>query len=88
MLSRFAAAMRGNLRYVMVLVFVLVFASISFAQTPVPITVDTNSIITQSNQWSTTFTPVLAIGFGISIALALITLVGTSIVNAIRNAGK
>jgi len=55
-----------------------------FAQTPVALAIDTNEIFTQTNFWIDIFIPVLAIGFGIAIAITLITFVGKSIVNGIR----
>lgn len=78
--------MRSNLKYSMAISAVLVLSVVALGQTPVPIVIDTNEIINQSNSWIETFTPILSIGFGISIALALITLVGTAIVMAIRGA--
>lgn len=69
----------------LVLVFVLaMMVGSSFAQTPVPLNVDTNAIFTSTNDWLTVFTPIIAIGVGISIALALLTFIGNQIIRAFR----
>ena len=54
----------------------------AFAQTPVPITVDTNEIFTQTNNWIDVFLPIVAIGAGISIAIAILTFIVRQIVSA------
>lgn len=54
----------------------------SFAQTPVPIVIDTNEIFTQTNNWIDVFLPIVAIGAGISIALAILTFIVKQIVSA------
>ena len=68
--------------FVMMCILVIAQAQ-SFAQSTIEF--NTDELITQSNSWITTFLPILAIPFGISIALALITLVGGLIVGALRN---
>jgi len=68
--------------FVMMCILVIAQAQ-AFAQSTIEF--DTDELITQSNSWITTFLPILAIPFGISIALALITLVGGLIVGALRN---
>ena len=70
------------MRYFMLAAVVLALAVPTFAQTPVPIVVDTNQIFTQTNTWIAVFAPILAIGIGISIALALLTFIGQQIVKA------
>jgi hypothetical protein len=54
----------------------------TFAQTPVPIVIDTNEIFTQTNNWIDVFLPIVAIGAGISIALAILTFIVKQIVSA------
>jgi hypothetical protein len=59
-----------------------VLAVPAFAQTPVPIEVDTNAIFTSANTWIEVFAPIMAIGIGISIALAILTFIGAQIIKA------
>lgn len=70
----------------LMLVFVLAFSlsAVAFAQTPVPITIDTNELFTSANTWIETFLPIMAIGIGISIALAILSFIGVQIVKAFR----
>ncbi len=80
---------RAMFMRVMMLVFVFVFSAVAaFAQTPVPITIDTNQIFTQTNSWITVFAPILAIGGGIAIALALLSFIIGQIVKAVQNASS
>lgn len=53
----------------------------SFAQS---ISFDATVLISQVNTWITVFLPILSIGMGISIAIALVEKVGSSILNAFR----
>jgi predicted transporter len=53
----------------------------SFAQS---IDFDASVLISQVNTWITIFLPILSIGMGISIAIALVEKVGASILNAFR----
>lgn len=57
-------------------------------ETPVPLEIPVNGMFTSANTWMASLGPVLAIGFGITIALALLTLVGGLIVSALKSAGK
>lgn len=70
--------------YFMILAAILAVSVPAFAQTPVPIVVDTNAIFTQANSWITVFAPILAIGIGISIALAILTFIGQQILKAFK----
>ncbi len=80
---------RAMFMRVMMLAFVFVFSAVAaFAQTPVPITIDTNQIFTQTNSWITVFAPILAIGGGIAIALALLSFIIGQIVKAVQNASS
>jgi len=76
-------AMLSN-RVLMLSVFMFVLAGNAFAQTPVPIVVPTNEIFTQTNNWISTFAPIVAIGAGISIALAILGFIVGEIVKAFR----
>lgn len=58
----------------------------SFAQ--VELTVDTDALFTQANTWIGVFDDVYAIGIGISIAIAVLSLIGYLIVKALKSAGK
>lgn len=70
----------------LLVLFVLAFSmsAVAFAQTPVPIEIDTNELFTSANTWIATFLPIMAIGIGISIALAILTFIGVQIVKAFR----
>lgn len=82
-LVRGAFINKTQMRLMLMSVIFVLGAMQSFAQSTIEF--DTDELITQSNSWITTFLPILAIPFGISIALALITLVGGLIVGALRN---
>jgi hypothetical protein len=78
---------KDNLSNKYMLYFVLVAAvfalSISaFAQTPVPLEIPTNDIFEQTNIWMGVFAPIVAIGIGIAVALAILTFIGKQIINA------
>lgn len=71
-----------NLVLFALVVLALVVAVPTFAQTPVPIVVDTNEIFSQTNNWIDVFLPIVAIGAGISIAIAILTFIVRQIVSA------
>lgn len=73
-----------TMRYLIIFAAILAISVPAFAQTPVPIVVDTNAIFTQANSWITVFAPILAIGIGISIALAILTFIGQQILKAFK----
>lgn len=50
--------------------------------TAVPLVVPTNEIFTQTNSWLQTFAPVVAIGVGIAVALAILRFIGKQIIDA------
>lgn len=54
---------------------------------PVQLTVDTNQLFTSANNWISNLMPVLAIGIGITIAIAILTFVGAQIIKAFKNPG-
>mgnify|MGYP000883628747 FL=1 len=56
--------------------------------TPVTITFDTNELLTASNSWISTFTPIFAISIGIAVAVAILTFIGMQILKAFRSPGK
>jgi hypothetical protein len=61
----------------------LATAAPAYAQaTPVPLTIPTDVIFTESNNWISVFAPVAAIGIGISIALAVLGYLGKMIRSA------
>jgi hypothetical protein len=68
--------------YFVLIVAVLAFSVSAFAQTPVPLEIPTNDIFTQTNIWMGVFAPIVAIGIGIAVALAILTFIGKQIINA------
>lgn len=77
-------SVKGNMKWVLIMALVLTVTAMSFAQTPVPIVVNTNDIFTQTNSWIAIFSPIVAIGTGIAIALAILTFIGGQILKAFR----
>ena len=77
-----------NLLYFVLIVAVFALSVAVFAQTPVPIVVDTNQIFSSVNSWIVTFVPIVAIGLGIAIALAILTFIGKQILNAFQGGGR
>lgn len=67
-----------------VLVAVFVVTALPAAAQSTTITVDTDVLFSSVNQWIATFLPVLAIPIGIAIALALLWMIGSQIVNAFK----
>ena len=82
-------AKRAALSAVLLLMLALSAVSV-FAQTatPVTITFDTNELLTASNSWISTFTPIFAISIGIAVAVAILTFIGMQILKAFRSPGK
>jgi len=81
-LQTVAAAARN--RWLILGVMLAMFVAPSFAQTPVPIVVNTNAIFTQTNSWIVIFAPVVAIGAGIAIALAILGFIAGEIIKAFK----
>jgi hypothetical protein len=91
-MSRFFAEVRQSVvglakdrRLMVVAVIIALFALSavpSFAQSTIDFDVD--ALIDSANGWIDTFLPILSIGFGIAIAVALIERVGGSIIKGIR----
>lgn len=71
-------------KYWLMLAAILAISVPTFAQTPVPLVVPTNEIFTQTNTWMEVFAPVVAIGVGIAIALAILGFIGNEILKAFR----
>jgi hypothetical protein len=78
---------RKNLALKFLIFFVLVAlpSAASFAQSTIDF--DSGALITQINTWIPVFLPILAIGLGIAVAIALIERVGSSILKGIRGGG-
>ncbi len=74
--------LKAHSKYILLVAVVLSISALSFAQ--VAITVDTDAIFTEVNTWISTFLPIVAIGIGISVALAILTFIGKQIVSAFR----
>jgi hypothetical protein len=76
----------GAFALMMLMGGVLLFAvGPTWAQTPVPLVIPTNTIFTEANNWITIFAPIAAIGIGITIALAVLGYLGKMIAGAFRN---
>lgn len=82
MINILSKARRKLLILAMVIMVMAMNVVSAFAQ--VTLDIDTDPIFTEANSWITTFTPIVAIGIGISIALAILTFVGNKIVEAFR----
>jgi hypothetical protein len=75
--------------YALLAVFALntQFISLVSAQTetpPVGLDINMDPVFTQTNYWTEQLFPIMAIGIGISIAMALIAFIGSAIVKAFR----
>lgn len=71
-------------------ILLMLFVMPSFtaaAQTPVPISIDTNALLTQVNTWTAALDDVVFLGVAIAIAIAILTFIGASILKAFRGAG-
>jgi len=74
-------------RILLALAVVLVLALPAFAQTATPapsLEIPVTTIFDEANSWIQVFAPILAIGIGISIALAILTFVGKQIISAFK----
>ena len=86
-MSHLALTFRVNKRVsvvIMALLIAMMMVVPAFAQTPVPITIDTNSLLTQVNTWTASLDDVVFLGVAISIAIALLTFIGAQILKAFR----
>jgi len=80
--SNFIRERRKSLIVMLALVMMLVLNGFSFATSS--ISFDPSTLIDQINVWVPVFLPILGIGLGITIAIALIEKVGGSILKAFR----
>ena len=71
-------------RYYLMAVAFFLSSVPAWAQTPVPLVVPTNEIFTQTNTWMGVFAPVVAIGVGIAVALAILGFIGNEILKAFK----
>jgi TRAP-type C4-dicarboxylate transport system permease small subunit len=81
--SDFIQKQRKLLVVMFMLVMMLVLNGFSFAQSSIAF--DPTTLIDQINVWVPVFLPILGIGLGITIAIALIEKVGGSILKAFRS---
>lgn len=90
MFARIKGALRSkNVVRSLLLAALFVLAVVpTFAQTPVPLVIPTNDIFTSTNSWMGTFAPIISIGIGISLAIALLTFIGATIIKGIKGAGS
>jgi len=72
---------RTQSRFIMI---VMLFVMAVATQAQVTLSIPTDDIFTSINSWIVTFVPVVAIGIGISAALAILMFVGNVIVKAFK----
>jgi hypothetical protein len=91
-LSKTITLLRARVKRFFTLLFalavMLLAAAPAFAQTPVPIQIDTNALMNQVNAWTATLDDVVFLGVAIAIAIAILTFIGNQILKAFRNAGS
>jgi len=78
----FVRQRRKSLFIVLMLTMMLVMNGFSFAASSIAF--DPSAMIDQINVWVPVFLPILGIGLGITIAIALIEKVGSGILDAFR----
>jgi hypothetical protein len=90
MFDRIKRALRSKhmILFLVVLALAAIGGAPALAQTPVPLEIPTNEIFSSTNSWMTTFAPIVSIGIGITLALAILGFIGTTIVKGIKGAGK
>lgn len=77
-----------SIRTFMLAVALAAMTAVSFAQTAVPIEIDTNALFNSANTWISSFLPIFAISIGIGIALAILSFIGSRIVAAFKGGTK
>jgi len=82
-MAKFIERRRKMLIVMFMLVLMLVVNGFSFAQSSIAF--DPSAMIDQINVWVPVFLPILGIGLGITIAIALIEKVGSGILDAFKN---
>lgn len=76
---------KARLMHVLLLVLALVVnVAPAFAQTPVPLEIPVDTLITNVNTWVVQLAPVVFFGTAIGIAIALLTFIGNVILKAFR----
>jgi hypothetical protein len=83
-LARFRGLLNNKTLLLSVLVVMLFMLAVpTFAQdTPVPLDIPVNPIFVQANIWMGVFAPIVAIGIGIAVSLAILGFIGKQIINA------
>jgi hypothetical protein len=85
MVASIKATLKNKITVLFIVLAVLALLAVpAFAQTPVPLEIDTNQLFSSTNTWIAVFLPIMAIGIGISIALALLTFIGQRIIAAFK----
>jgi len=87
-MRRYFLYIRHHLKSLALFVFLAALALPTLAQesTAEPsIEIPINTIFDEANVWIEVFAPILAIGIGISIALAILAFVGKEIVDAFKS---
>lgn len=85
MVASIKATLKNKITVLFIVLAVLALLAVpAFAQTPVPLEIDTNQLFSSTNTWIGVFLPIMAIGIGISIALALLTFIGNRIIAAFK----
>jgi len=79
-------ATRRNLIFMAAFSMMMMIAVPGFAQTPVPITIDTNSLLSQINTWTSSLDDIIFLGTAIAIAIALLGFIGKQILRAFQGA--
>lgn len=89
-MSRIKARCRVVWIRLTILAILLFNTAVVLAQetTPEPLYIPTSEIFQQTNNWITVFAPIVAIGAGISIALAILNFVVKQIVKSFHKGGR
>lgn len=69
------------------LAMLIVSVAPAFAQTPVPLEIPVDTLISNVNTWVVQLAPVIFFGTAIGIAIALLTFIGNVILKAFRGSG-
>jgi len=91
-ISAIDATFRRGLIFVSSVIGMLMSAAASFAQTAtpvptaIPITINTNALLTQINTWTSSLDDIIFIGIAIGIAIALLGFIGKQILRAFQGA--
>jgi hypothetical protein len=84
-----------HMQLVMVAMLSALGAGVAQAQTatpatavPVALSIDSNALLTQVNMWTASLDDVIFIGLAIAVAIALLTFIGSRIIEAFQDAAK